>query len=511
MVPASFPSADDRPPLFARRPVRLALIAAVGLYLFTICAAYMNRAPIDPPTTFAAIGPHTVRAGETVPLRVVAYQQMSHRQSPATIRAASLEVRGESFPLDVPSGAAAPSLVTVPKAPAAGIDFQVKLELSSADSAVRTLFVPLMVYPEGEGDRPVATEVPEKIPPENGLLLELYTEGPGLAPGQRNRVWVRVTLRDGSPARDAGVVWTLKGAVESEGRGQTDFGGLVPIYVTPNTLTTRFNLTAELGEHTGTLETKRAPSGRPVMLWPSRLVQSTDPGEGAIVVTVTRSDASPLFCDLYRGPAWLQTWHFDAGAPRDTKIDVDLPQAGVYRFQCYTHYFVPGGGSEAIWLFASDKSRVRALRELLLDLPASGRMKRWLAGLSAVELASRNAMLVAFRTSDVEVEAPPRLASTREHDKEAARIATDTQQVRYFVLIGASFALIILWALYYAAQTAIESRRRMAAAVAELGDLAVPIPPPTGLMRFRKAVQVAFIVIVLSLNVIAMLELFKYL
>ncbi len=51
----------------------------------------------------------------------------------------------------------------------------------------------------------------------------------------------------------------------------------------------------------------------------------------------------------------------------------------------------------------------------------------------------------------------------------------------------------------------------MAEAIEGLGDLAAPVPPPTTLMRTHRIVQMVFIILILVLNVLALLELFKLL
>ena len=111
----------------------------------------------------------------------------------------------------------------------------------------------------------------------------------------------------------------------------------------------------------------------------------------------------------------------------------------------------------------------------------------------------------------VAVTDPALATSTRKADIDRAKKATARVRVHFFLLIGASFGLVILWALYTALHSAIENRVRLAEAIEELAELKVEMPPPTRLVRGRQLIQVAFVLIVLILNIVAMLALFRYL
>ena len=78
------------------------------------------------------------------------------------------------------------------------------------------------------------------------------------------------------------------------------------------------------------------------------------------------------------------------------------------------------------------------------------------------------------------------------------------------LLIGASFGMVILWALYIGIQSAIEGRVRLAEAISELGEMAVDVGPLTGLTRARAVIQILLVLTALGLNILGMLALFQY-
>ena len=503
-------------PLFARRGVRWLLIGLVGLYLFTLCAAYIAREPIAAEVSFVVLGPEVVEPSGAFPLRVLAYRHQPREHLLTTILAAAIEEGGRVRSVDIKEGRrGTPALIHIGPAPRSAGTFTVRLTVET-DGERKELAVPLVVYHPHPNVQPRPLGLPDEVPPDNELNVEILPEGAGLALGMRNRVWVRVTDPAGAPVPAATVAWSTAGAtVPGDGAVETDEAGVATLDLEPRNLMVKFTVVAEKGGLTGKLNESHRPMGRSVIIDLDRVLQA--PGEPPIPISVRRSDSvEPTWCDLYRGDAWLRTWSLQPpeGGAEVVQIVVDLPSPDTYRLQCYAHFADPGDGPDAVWLFRTGEPRIRAMSAMLRDLSSSPsrsvRTRRYRKRVPVIDDGGRRAMLSGYRSRAVEVTVPALVMSTREDDVAAADLANSSVQVRFFIMIGLSFGLVILWAIYTAVQTSIDNRRRLAEAISELGELAVDVEPPTRLVRLRRSVQMAFVIIVLVLNVIAMLELFQY-
>ena len=509
-------SVPEQVPLFARPRVRMALVAGVGLYLFMLCASYIARDPVTPQPSYAVLGPEVVEPGGTFPVRVICYRHKPRGHVSSRVLAAriddGLRVR------DVPVKDAAPGIPSVAHigpAPKREGPFTLFLTVENEEGTTRELVVPLVVYYPRVVEDPRLLGLPDPIPDGPQLLIELLPEGETLALAVENRVWTRVTDREGKPVPGVEVQWAGKGLEPDGGAVETDIAGLALLKVTPRSLAPKFELSASRGDLGGRLEETHHALGMGAVIRVDRMLRAA--GEPSHVVRVARSDAyKPVWCDLYRGDAWTRTWHFEPvepGAPQahELAFEVDVPTADNWRVQCYSHFAEPGDGSDSAWLLRRDAPRIKATRDLLRGRGLSGgRTAVYRESVPIVDEPAQRAMLANFRARALEVKPPALVAGTRQADIADAKRENRRIRVRFFVLIALSFGLVILWALWVAIQTAIESRNRLAEAVAELGELAVEVEPPTRLKRLQKAVQVAFVIIVLVLNVIAMLELFKY-
>lgn len=498
-------------PLFQRNGVRVGLVGLVGLYLFLVCAAYMGRDPIQPGVSVAVLGPEVVEPGGWFPLRAVAYKQRRGHHNSKIVAATIIGPRGERRVELTDTIEGIPSVAHVGPAPKDKGPFKVRLTVKSAEGQ-RDVDVPLVVYDPRVVEPPLPMELADKIPLKGQLFIEILTEGAGLDMAKDNRAWLRVTDRAGAPVTGALVAWEASGTDPVEGLVETDAAGLAPITLEPRALSSRFKLVAKKGEMTGTLEEMHRPLGRGVLLEVRRMLQAH--GEPAIPVTIRRSNPNTtVYCDLYRGDAWVRTWHLVAedGGERRTDVELDLPVADTYKLQCYTHYSTPGEGGDATWLFRSDEPRVRAMAKLLRESPGDGRTRAYRKAVPVIDDAAQNALLASYRTQLVAITDPALAMSTRKTDLDQSKSANATVRVRFFLLIGASFGLIILWAMYIATQSAIESRVRLAEAIEELAELKVEVKPPTRLVRARKTIAVAFMLAVLILNIVALLALFRYL
>ena len=346
-----------------------------------------------------------------------------------------------------------------------------------------------------------------RSPRHTGSLLDVLTEGPGLALQLLNTVWIRVTDTSGLPVSGVKVSWGALGATPTKGIGESDAAGLVAIQVTPNNLSTRFTVDAEKDGLSGHQEQTEQPLGRAAIIRTSRIIQAGV--EPPISLAIVQPEDGIIFCDLVKDDSWIRTWHLETKNGEPPIVQVDLPETGVYQFQCYSHFAKPGDGADSLYLFRTSKSRLSLTTELL-RAEAVGRTGRYRHNSPVVGPAATNALLASFRTKAVDVVAPALLANTRKADAQAARIANDRTRARFMLLIGASFGMVILWAVYVGIQSAIESRVRLAEAIAELGDMAVDAGPLTGLMRARMIVQMSLVLLVLTLNVLGMLALYQY-
>jgi hypothetical protein len=404
-------------------------------------------------------------------------------------------------------------MIRIGPAPERSGQFTVKLTLEDKNGNQRDLSVPLMVYDTQIVEVPAPWEIGSAIEKHNDYHVELASEGPALVQGGPSRVWFRVTEKDGSPARGVVVKWSASGAEPSAGSISTDAGGLGYVVVTPHNLMTKFVLHASSAVGDAHLVQSLRPLGRSCMLWLDRVLQAA--GETAIQVSAKRSNPEDdLYCDLYRGDAWIRSWHFPAnpGGELKSKFTVDLPDADTFRLQCYNHYATAGAGADVVWLFRRNQPRERAISELLRGAPtkSTSRNARYRRSLPITGKAGQNAMMALFRSHHVLPSDPTLVASTRKSDIERANQANESARATFFLLIGASFGLVLLWAVYTAIQTAIQNRSSMAQAIEELGELAVTVPPPTLLIRARTTIQAVFVVVVLVFNIIAMLTLFQY-
>jgi hypothetical protein len=508
-------SGPEKTPLFGRRKVRVGLVVCVGLYLFVLCAAYMARAPVVPERSFAVLGPEVVEPGGTFPIRVVAYRHAPRGHVASEVVSARIDDGLTERSVDLTEATpGTPSLAQIQSAPRREGPFTLKLTVRSED-VDREIAVPMAVYYPKLVQDPPLLGLQDQIPEGPALIVEILPEGDGLALALPNRVWLRVTDRTGKPASGAVLKWTSKGTDPAEGRAETDAAGLADITVTPRSLAPRFMVTAERDGAGGRLEETHNASGAGALIRIDRMLRAQ--GEPPHVVHVIRADpAGPVWCDLYRGDAWVRNWHLlgGDGDQRVTTFEVDQPAADNYRVQCYTHFAEPGEGTDSAWLFSRKEARVRAMGELLRGGVAStgpGRTAQWRRQVPIIDEPASRALLASYRTRSLEYKTPSLVAGTRKADVEAATQANRRIRVRFFIMIALSFGLIILWALYTAVQTAIENRTRLAEEIADLPhDLVVDIEPPTGLVRMRTGVQSAFITVVLVLNVLAMLELFKH-
>ncbi len=452
-------------------------------------------------------------------MRVVSYKHEGKGRLKALIKEATLDdgVRERRVELQR-STPGVPAVAHIGPAPKHEGPFVLRLTVASESGDERRIAIPMVVYHPKIVDDPGPLRLPEEIPKDTPLLIEILPEGPGMALALMSRVWLRITDRQGNPVSGAEVTWESKSTAPPAGKLETDAAGLAYMEVTPNNLVIRFKITATREGQTGRLEETHDALGLGTLLRATRMLKT--PGDPPLTVAVVRSNpAQPAYCDLYRGDAWIRTWHLKPGDgdARVTAFPVDLASADMYRVQCYTHFATPGDGADAMWLFYRNEPRVRAVSTLVRGDPRAvtapdpeSRSATYRRQVPVIDEPGRRAVLSNYRTRSLEVTTPSLLAGTRSADIEEAKIANDRVRVRFFLLIGASFGLVILWALYTAVHAAIENRTRLAQAMAELGDLAVPIEPPTRLMTLRRGVQAAFIIVVLILNVVAMLELFRY-
>jgi len=218
---------------------------------------------------------------------------------------------------------------------------------------------------------------------------------------------------------------------------------------------------------------------------------------------------------LYRGDAWLKTWYFppNQDGSAQSKIAVELPDADTFRLQCYTHYASVGKGPDVLWLFKRDQQRQQAVSELIRGPSSTSRSRNALyrQAVPVTGSAALHSMMALFRSHHVLATEPALVASTRKSDIERANKSNSDARASFFLLIGASFGLVLLWAIYTAIDSVIENRTRMAEAIEELGEMAVSVEAPTMLVRARTGVQSVFIVVILVLFIIALLELFQHL
>lgn len=498
--------------MFERRGVRLTLVGLVGLYLFLVCAAYLAREPIRPDVSFVVLGPEVVTPGELFPIRAIAYRHGVKAHLKTTISSATITDGSGTRKVELVEPAAGlPALAHVASAPEQEGPFTLVVELESDDGATRTLDVPMIVYHPRVDIQPNPLSLPPEVGPGHALHPEVLTEGPGLVMGATGRLWIRVTNTDGTPATGVTVDWTVQGGAPAEGRVETDEAGVAQISVRADRLAAKVRLAATRtnSSDAGLLETTLYPVGRSVVLSADRLVQAA--GEPPLPISITRVDPKEwIYCDLYRGEAWLRSWHLDPKLGQRSDITLDLPSPGTYQVQCYDHFATPGEASDAMWIFRSNEPRVRALSSLLRADTADPRTRAYRKEVPVIGAPSISAVFSGIRTRQVEVHSPALLASTRAADEGEAKIANEKVQGRFFLLIAASFALVFLGAFQYGVQSAIENRNRMALAIEELGEMALTVPPKTGLVRLRTAIQIAFIILVLFLNIAAMLALFQY-
>ena len=514
-----FEAMDIRAPdrldgFLSRRSVRLAMVGSVGLYLFMLCAAYMAREEVVPEISFAILGPEVVTPGGYFPVRVLAYQHKPRGHQPVQIQSARILQGGIERTLPIRDTLVGiPGVAHIGPVPQFTGPFELILTVQSNEHT-RTLQVPLVVYHPRQSGPPRPLALPEPIPEEGELQPELLPESGMLASGTANRVWVRVTDRSGAPAPATIVRWSVSGAEPAEGEVETNPAGLARIELVPNRLSVRFEIETIRNEERGRLVQTLSAMGRGTVIQTNRMLRAKD--EPPISVNIRRtSSEQTLYCDLYRGDAWVQTWHLEpTDGSKTSTLSLDLSDPGLHHFQCYSHFAEPGDGGDATWLFFQDEARVRAVSTLLRDLPSHPspfeRTRTHRAALPIVDRAAAHAILANYRTRTVDIISPPLLASTRAQDLEEAKRENGRVRVRFFLMIGLSFGLVILWAVYTAINTAILNRHRLIAAVAELGDLAVEVTPPTTLKRARTLLQMSLVIVVLILNVIAMLELFKY-
>ncbi len=502
-------------PLFNRPSVRVVLVSAVGLYLFILCAAYFQRDIAKPSVSYAILGPSVVESEGSFPLRVVAYEHESRKSIPIRIVAASISDLEHDRKIDIPESKVSKlGLVTVDQAPRRQGEFVVKLSAEDANGKGRELEVPLTVYDAQIVEIPTPWETTNELVKGNAYHLELVSEGPGLIQGSASRVWVRVTHLNGLPAPGITVNWSAKGAEPSTGSISTDAGGLGYLIVTPQNLMTQFILRADGAAGKARMTQTLRPLGRSCMIWADRVLQAA--GEKAIQVTVSRTTVEDsLYCDLYRGDAWLKSWYLppNQDGSAQSKISVELPDADTFRLQCYNHHASVGQGSDVLWLFKRDQHRQLAVSELIRGAPSKSKSRDtvYRQAVPVTGQASLDSMMALFRSHHVLATEPALVASTRKSDIERANKSNTDARASFFLLIGASFGLILLWAIYTAIDSAIENRTRMAEAIEELGEMAVSVEAPTMLVRARTAVQSVFIVVILALFIIALLELFQHL
>jgi len=485
------------------------------LYLFLVCAAYFSRDIQQPSVSLAIFGPSVVVPGQSFPLRIVATDQKQRKRVDAAV-ASVYQLTDDGALLSFDAGSTKqPHSIQVESPPNAEGTMRLGLVVNAGADPERVVEVPIVFDSMQVSVEPEPLGLSREVPPDEPLIVDILDGARGLANQLPSAVWVRVTEPSGEPKVGAEVEWSAPRTEPSSGRGTTNAAGLVRFDVSLHALSTPFKVKVFSGGQHVTSDTTLHGAGRSCLLKPNRHLQAL--GESDIEVTIVRTDVDEvLYCDLHHGQRWLRTWHFDAGSEGPDGrlvVHVPIPNDSTVQMQCYSHYGTPGDGYDAIWLTRRSVSRVEALNSLIGaggDAQGDTRETVYRHALPPRSEALSSVLALDWAGAPPTARMPSLRASTRYTDGETVALANTTARLQFFLWIGGSFGLVVLWALMTGIQSAIRNRVRLAEAIEELGELAVPVDPPTALVRARNVLQMLLVVSILVLNVVAMLALFQY-
>jgi len=513
--PTSETRTDVLSHLFERPAVRRSLITLAGLYLFLVCAAYFSRDIAKSDVSVSVFGPAVVAPSTVFPLRITSYDH--HAGSRMQVDVSQVAMAGDSgvlLPFDKGPGSK-PSYIHVQSPTESSQSARLLLTVVTSGDTTRNIEVPIQMDEAAVVHEPTRQPLTNTAPKGELLAIEVLPTGRGISTHLPSNMWLRVTEPDGSPVAGATIEWSAPRTTPAAGNARTNAAGLAMIQFSLRSLSTKLQVNAKNQGKEGRAETMLHGLGRACILRSNRVLQARN--DPAIEVEIIRRDETDtIFCDLYRGNHWLRTWHLEPNTnDADGRVLVTIPMSdeGAHRFQCYSHFGTPGDGYAALWLLRSNQDRLAALQTRFNDHPSepNSRDAVYHEALPDHDDVLSTVLHADIRTSAPIVTSPSLRTNTRTHDATNTDLANATAKIQFFLWIGASFGLVLLWAVYVGIQSSIQDRVRLADAIAELGDLAAPVPPTTALVRARTFIQMTVIVGILVLNVVAMLALFQYL
>ncbi len=513
------PPSETRPDvlshLFERPAFRRSLIALAGLYLFLVCAAYFSRDITKSDVSISVFGPTVVAPNTVFPLRVTSYDHQAGARMQVDVRQVAMAGdKGVLLSFEKGPGST-PSYIHVQAPTESSQSARLLLTVVDTHGTTRNIEVPIQLDGTAVVHEAPHHPLTNTVPDGESLAIEVMPTGRGISTHLPSNMWLRVTEPNGTPVVGATIEWSATKGTPAAGIARTNAAGLATIQFTLHALSTKLRITATAKDKEGRAETTLHGLGRACILRASGVLQARNDPE-IVVEVIRRDDDDTIFCDLYRGDYWLRTWHLEPNAnDPDGRVLVTIPMSeeGAHRFQCYSHFGTPGDGYEALWLFRSDQDRLSALQARFNDHPSEQgtRDSVYHNALPEDDDLLSTVLHADVRTSAPIVTSPSLRTNTHTHDAASTDLANTTAKIQFFLWIGASFGLVVLWAVYVGIQSSIQDRVRLAEAIAELGDLAAPVPPPTALVRARAFIQMTLIVGILVLNVVAMLALFQYL
>lgn len=487
-----------------RRAVRLSVTGLVGLSLFLLGARYLSLR--KPPEVIALLvaGSEEVRAGASTALRVSANRSRSREQVPVAID----DVLVDDEPVEAEIDGDAPAIVRYPVPDDAGDAIEVTLRLStsarskvSITQEVRRLHDTEVRLGEAEGGSASEAGAP--------LRLDVLPEAGALAGGMRNRVFIRVLERDGTPAGGARV--RIGHAVLQDGElvRTTGPSGLVAFELTGDRPSFSLDLAVE---HDGeSLQTEKLlrPIGRQLMLRLDPPVVA--PGEPARPVLRSWQPRTAAYCDLLDHEAWRDSFRVRTTEERERRLELEPLPPGPYRLQCYRHPLVPGSSWATLPLVVSEDPPLDALLE-----EARERGARPEPALVAPKGTDR--ALAASYWQAVLREPPTRptvLLSTRGRDLARESAAHERKRNRLLLAMGGVMLLVFLWMgetlLRHIIRTRDRMRRQAIEAVREGADIDVDalggMDPEqrAALLRTRGILFLVVVVGTLVLNALGLL------
>ncbi|GMV42300.1 MAG: hypothetical protein AMXMBFR64_40160 [Myxococcales bacterium] len=477
----------------------LALFVAGSLYLH-VDSTHIDRAWL------VTGGPGGLVAGETTAFRVTG-RLLDER---ADVRVDVLQARaargGAQARVDgVVAIPGRPATVVLPTAALEGVE-ELALDVDGGAGS-RTLIIGL------DGSRGGAADLP---PIADGIIegastphrVEVIPVGGVLVAGVPVEVLVRATAGAGDPLIGAIITATVRGREPMT--CTTDTAGLCSLGELKASSRQVLHLalvapSGERSEHTSTLD----PATVKTALSPALAILPTGADVPARFVVRSYYDDELVYCDLWGGGvvAWSETHALQGGR---ATLEVPIPATGVWRLQCAYHPAMPGGAWATAVVMRSERG-TSPLRAHAQDSDLSP----WLAAvppdgaLGAGELA-RLIDLLGSRMR-FEPQSAVVLLDTSAHDEAALAVrVADTKRTLLFV-IGGIFAVMVLWMLLSVALGYQLVRRGFRTFRREQGedpDTDAEDGRPT-MSRSQAAVQVAALIIIVVLNVLAILMLLR--